>query len=117
MDETTTHLIVQARKWDNHVCTNCKGMGHPKTVCPTPKVESEMTDVGAVFLVQHVTETIAANSVIRYPLSSAGFAPRLISGNSQNSTFKNTELIQGNCHYKSNLSEIEHVFKNLKITN
>ena len=42
-------------------------MGHPKTVCPTPKVESEMTDVGAVFLVQHVTETIAANSVIRYP--------------------------------------------------
>ena len=47
------------------MCTNCKGIGHPKAVCPTIKVRKvpESMDIGAVFLVK----TQTANSVIRYP--------------------------------------------------
>ena len=52
-------------KWKTHMCTNCKGIGHPKAVCPTIKVRKvpESMDIGAVFLVK----TQTANSVIRYP--------------------------------------------------
>ena len=52
-------------KWKTHMCTNCKGIGHPKAVCPTIKVRKvpESMDIGAVFLVK----THTANSVIRYP--------------------------------------------------
>ena len=47
---TVTCSCKNASKWKSHVCTNCKGTGHPKTVCPTPKIEfEEEVDVGAVF--------------------------------------------------------------------
>ena len=66
VEEIIIHLNVEQNRHlnGNQTYVRSVGTGHPKTICQTPKIEigAEM-DVGAVSLV----ETVAANSVIRYP--------------------------------------------------
>ena len=40
-----TYLCLKPRtKWMNHRCTNCKGLGHPKTVCTSPSPNNEAVE-------------------------------------------------------------------------
>ena len=41
-----THACKKSRvKWVNHRCTNCKGLGHPKTVCTSPNLKNENIEI------------------------------------------------------------------------